>query len=266
MLGIDFKNTENTTLRDFYGITEEEGGVLITKVLPFAPAFGRLKAGDVILEINDVPIGEDGTFQFRGNERLSLTHLVTKEHIGEDIILKIMRDHKTKSIKVQLDPFVTLVPRTRYFEKPPYFIYGGLVFTVLSTDLVHSWGSRWWEKAPLDLVYYTIGTGRLNKQSRKEIVVLLKILPDDINVGYHGAGNDIVEKINGQDVKSFKDFVLRVDDIQKSEKYTIIETEHKSRIILSNKDIEKVNKEILKRNNIPYQFSSDVAGWLKKTD
>ena len=85
MFGINFKNTENATLREFYGITEEEGGVLVTNVLPFSPAFGTIKEGDVILGINGVSIGEDGTFPFRGSERLSLVHLVTKEHIGDDL-------------------------------------------------------------------------------------------------------------------------------------------------------------------------------------
>jgi len=264
ILGIDFKNTENATLRKFYGIADEKGGVLVSKVVPFAPASGLLKAGDVVLAINDVPIGEDGTFPFRGNERLSFTHLVTSGHIGEDIVLKIMRNKKIKNIKVRLDPFVTLVPHSHYFNKPPYFIFGGLVFTVLSTDLTHSWGSRWWEKAPLDLVYYAIGTGRFNTEERKEVVVLLNILPDDINVGYHGIGNDVVTQVNGVQVKSFKDFCLRVDQAKKSEDYTIIETEHKYRIILSNKNIDKVNAEILKRNNITYQYSDDVSQWLEK--
>jgi len=266
MLGVDFKNTENATLREIYGITNEEGGVLISKVLPFSPASNNLKEGDIILEINDVPIGEDGTFPFRGKERLSLTHLVTKEHIGDDIALKIMRDQKITNVKVRLNSFVTLVPHTHYFEEPPYFIYGGLVFTVLSSDLIHSWGSRWWEKAPLDLVYYAIGTGRLNTQEKNEIVVLLNILPDDINVGYHGISNEIIETVNGTDIKSFKDFVSRIHKDKTKEKYTILETEHKSQIILSNNDIDKINEEILKRNSIPYQFSSDVGHWLKEAD
>jgi len=264
ILGINFKNTENTTLREYYGIANEEGGVLISKVLPFSPASSNLKEGDIILKINDVPIGEDGTFPFREKERLSLTHLVTKEYIGDEIVLEIMRDQKRKKVKVHLSSFVTLVPHTHYFDKPPYFIYGGLVFTVLSIDLTHSWGSRWWEKAPLDLIYYAIGTGRLNTQDKKEIVVLLNVLPDDINVGYHSISNEIIKSVNGEEIRSFKDFVSRVHANKTKEKYTILETERKSQIILSNDDIDKVNEEILKRNSIPYQFSSDVGRWLNE--
>ena len=264
MLGIDFKNTENATLREFYGIAEEDGGVLVNRVLPFSPAFKNVEEGDVILEINGVPIGEDGTFPFRGNERLSLIHLITKEHVDDSITLKIMRKGTIKELNVHLKYFVVMIPHPKYFKKPPYFIFGGLVFTVLSTDLVYSWGKRWWEKAPVDLVYYSIGAGRLNEQEQKDVVVLLSVLPDDINVGYHNIGKNIVAKINGQDIRSFKDFVLLVNEIKSNEQYTIIETQNKSRIILDNKNIEVINKQILERNNIPYQFSEDVAQWLKK--
>ena len=59
---------------------------------------------------------------------------------------------------------------------------------------------------------------------------------------------------------------MRVHEDKIKEKYTILETEHKSRIILSNNGIDKVNEEILKRNSIPYQFSSDVGRWLKEAD
>jgi len=264
MLGIDYKNTENATLREYYGIKDIDDGVFIAKVLPFSSASDHLKEEDIILTINGVPIGQDGTFPFRGEERLSLTHLVTKEKIGEDIELEIIRNKQAKKISMRLDPFVTLVPQAKYFEKPPFYIFGGLVFTVLSTDLVHAWGSRWWEKAPLDLVYYSVGTGRLNALKRKEVIILLNVLPDDINVGYHSMRNDVVEKVNDQVIKSFEDFVIQINKVKNNEKYTIISTEHKSRIILNNENIEEVNQRILKRNNIPYQFSKDVAQWLEE--
>jgi S1-C subfamily serine protease len=264
MAGIEYKNTENETLREFYGITEEEGGVLVSWVLPFSSAYGQLVEGDVVLKINGIPIGEDGTFPFRDNERLSLTHLITREYVGEEITLEVIREKTLKELKFHLGPFVSMVPQPKYFEKPPYFIFGGMVFTVLSADLLQSWGARWWERAPVDFTYFTIGAGHLNEGKRKEVVVLLSVLPDDINAGYHGINNDIVAKVNGEDVDSFKGFVRRIHEIKIKEPYTIIETLEKSRIILDNKGIDGINQEILKRNNIPYQASEDVARWIKE--
>lgn len=262
LLGVDFDGTENPTLRDFYKMKNLSGGVLVTKVLPFTPADGYLKENDVMVNVDGIPVGEDGTFQFRAGERLSLTHIITSKQNGDDIKLKVMRDGKLKDIVFKLKPFVTLVPYPQYFNKPPYYIYGGLVFTVLSTDLLQSWGARWWEQAPLDFNYYLIGTGRLNQKERQEIVVLLNVLPDDINVGYHDISNEVVSNVNGKEFKSFHEFVSLLNQMKNNEKYTILETEHDTKLILNNENIDRINTEIIKRNNIPSQFSSDVSQWI----
>ncbi len=261
IIGIDITDTENPALREFYKIQDKIGGVLVTKIIPYSSSDGILKEDDVILEIDDIPLGMDGTFEFRGNERLYLSHLINEKQMGGDVKIKIIRDGQEKITHVKLKSFAPLVPLPNYFSKPSYYIYGGLVFTVLSSDLLSTWGGRWWEKGPLDFLYYLIGTGRLNNQSRQELVVLLQVLPDDINVGYHDISNEVIAKVDGQEIKSFKDFVLILNN-NKSKKYTIIETEHNLRIILENTDIEKITAGILKRNNIPFQYSDDVAEWL----
>ena len=94
---------------------------------------------------------------------------------------------------------------------------------------------------------------------------MLNILPDDINVGYHGISNEVITNVNGMDVISFKDFILRIDKDKSKKQYTVFGTEHRSQIILSNNNIDLVSDEILERNNIPHQFSPDVGSWLNKT-
>ena len=206
-LGIGFDGTENSALRKYYKIENLEGGVLISKVWPFSPADNQLNEGDVLLEVDGIPIGEDGTFNFRDDERLSMDYLITKKQVNDEIKVKIMREGKVTQLAIALTPVTNLVPNPYHFKAPPYYIYGGLVFTVLSSDLLRSWGNWWWEKAPLDLNYYLIGRGRINEERRKEIVVLLRTLPDDINIGYHGYGKNIVESVNGKTFDSFREFM-----------------------------------------------------------
>ncbi len=266
ILGIEFETTENPTLRKYYKIEDKKGGVLVSSVIPFTPAYGKLKKGDIVLEISGVPIGEDATFLFRKKERLSMTYLITKKQIGDNLLLKIIRDGKLKMVSVKLNHVVNMVPYPRVIKKPSYYIFGGMVFTVLSMDLLQSWGKGWWEKAPIGFNYYLIGPGRFNKEKRKQIVVLLNIFPDDINVGYYGQNNEVISTVNGKKFKSFKEFVQLLDKSKKTKKYTIIETEDNSHIILENKNIDKINKEILKRNHIPYQCSDDVKKWLTEAN
>ena len=260
-LGIEINNTENNTLREFYSISGQKGGVLISKVMPDSPADKSLKEGDVILDLEGIPIGVDGTYQFREADRLALSHIINEKQMWQEVDISYVRDGKTNKITIPLGPFTPLVLPPKFFAKPPYYIYGGLVLTVVSLDLLKSWGPKWWEQAPLDVLYYLAGTGRLNDQNRKELVILTQVLPDNINVGYHNYQNEIISKVNGKEIKAFKDLVVILH--KQKEKYIIIETENNLRIILNTQNIDKVTDEILKRNNIPFQYSDDVAEWLK---
>lgn len=260
VLGIDYGSTENPTLRDYFGIKNYDGGIIVSKVLPYSSAENNLQNGDIILEINEVPIAEDGTFLFRKGERLAMLHLITSKQLGEHIKIKIVRQKKIVDIKIKLKAFKPLVPYPHHNDKPTYYIYGGLVFSVLSSDLVQTWGRRWWEKAPLGFSYYLASTGRLNFKNREELVVLLNVLPDEVNIGYHQFGNDIIKQVNGEKINSFKQFVELL--YKNKNQYTIIETEHNSKIILNRKQIEESSLSIIDRNNIPAPYSQDVKNWI----
>ncbi len=264
MIGIDYNSTDNPTLRQFFKITDKEGGILVTKVIPFSSADGFLQENDIILKINNVPIGEDGTFVFRETERLALPHLVAEKQVGENIKLDIVRDGRKKQIIFPLKPFVSLVPHPHHYDRPPYYIYGGLVFTVLTTDLLKSWGNRWFEKAPNNLLHYLVGRGRLNAEKVDRKVVLLRVLPDDVNTGYHNYGPAIVETVNGEKINSFKGFIQKITEISKRDKHIIFDTQDNARIILPTKNIQTITEHILKRNNIPYQYSNDIKEWLNQ--
>jgi len=262
LVGIEYVNTENKALREYYRLVDHEGGVLITNILPFSPASSFLRKDDVILGINGIDIARDGTFVFRDKERLGLSYLITQMQQGEVLTLRIVRDGALKDISFPLRPFTPLVLPTKAFDQPPYYIFGGLVFTVLSVDLLKSWGNRWWEKAPADFMYYLVGTGRLNEEQNENLVVLLNVLPDDINVGYHRYRNRIITRVNGHAVRSFKDFVFQLREAKQSA-YTILETRQHQRLIIPNEGVDAVTRQILRRNNIARPFPETIARWFR---
>ena len=52
------------------------------KIDPLAPASDVLKENDVVMEIDSVPIADDGTVEFRNEERVEFSHIVRAKHIG----------------------------------------------------------------------------------------------------------------------------------------------------------------------------------------
>ena len=64
-------------------VAAHQSGSLVYKIDPLAPAHEVLKENDVVMEIDSVPIADDGTVEFRNEERVEFSHIVRAKHIGE---------------------------------------------------------------------------------------------------------------------------------------------------------------------------------------
>jgi S1-C subfamily serine protease len=263
-LGIAFHNTENKEMRRYYRVPDNVGGVVVTHVVPYTSSDGILREGDVVLELDGIPVASDGTIPFRNNESLNMSYAVNSKQVGEKIDVKYFRDGQVRSEKIELKPAVDLVKISNYYTKPPYYIYGGLVFTVLSVDLINEWralGQGIDNRFLISIYYWAFDAGQLNEKRKKDFVVLSEVLPDSINVGYHEHQSEIITKVNGQEFGSFKEFVTLVENA--GQEFVVFENENKQKLIISSKDADRVTGDILKRNNIPGRYSEDVGLWLK---
>jgi len=93
---------------------------------------GYLKGNDVLLAINNIPIGMDGTIQLsptRPDERINFRSLVTCQRVGSKVSLDVMRDGKRRDLEVVLDMSKFLVSQYDDFDAVPlYVVVGGCVF------------------------------------------------------------------------------------------------------------------------------------------
>lgn len=264
-LGLSPHNTENKDMRQYYKIPESSGGVVVNYVYPYSSGDGILLEGDVILEIDGVPVASDGTIPFRKNERLNMSYAVGSKQVGESVSIKYLRDGKVNDQAIVLKQSTDMVKMANYYKKPPYYIYGGLVFTVLSTDLINEWralGQSVDSRFLISFFYWSYDAGYLNEERKKDLVVLSEVLPDSINSGYHNHQNEIITKVNGKGFDSFREFITLVENNQ--EPYIVFENERRQKLIIAAKDVAKVTEEIMKRNNISNRYSSDVGLWLDK--
>ncbi len=63
-------------------MSDSMSGSLVFKLEPLAPAAGVLAVNDVVLAIEEVPIADDGTIEFRDEERVDFAFQVRGKHIG----------------------------------------------------------------------------------------------------------------------------------------------------------------------------------------
>lgn len=232
-------------------------GVLISKVLPLGSVSGLLQANDVLMSFDGKPIASDGTTEFRENERVSFSYLITSKHVGEKARIVFVRDGSLREANVTLRTSTYLVRSHMYDIKPSFFIFGGLVFTQLSYPYLSAeFGKKWDRKAPIKLCDYAFfGTP---KREDEQVVVLNQVLISDVNIGYEGFANLKVQRVNGNEIRNLAD-VVRVITTN-TEKFVRIDLDQNHIAFIDSKHAEESHAAILKQNNIPSHISDDLKG------
>ncbi len=213
-LGISMQKLENPDMRRMVRMQPGQSGVLVNRIYPDSPAEGILEGGDVILRIDGRDVGNDGTIEFRPGERTFFGYLMQMKSIGEAVGLDIQRGGSRRQVSVRLTrtiDYERLVPHEIYDAAPTYYIVGGLVFSPLTLNyLMEYGGGDWFLTAPKDLLnFYYNGEPT---ETRRQVVVLVKVLPDEMNIGYHGFQDWVIESANGKALKGIADLVSAVEN------------------------------------------------------
>jgi S1-C subfamily serine protease len=257
-LGVYMQYMENPDIREKYTMPVNITGVLVNQVIPGSSADGIIQPGDVILSIDDSPIANDGTVEFRAKERTNLAYIVQKHQIGDDLNLKILRNGKVQNLSVNLSSSYEknwLIPYEQYETLPTYYIYGGLVFSPLSINLFNIWGSSWFNNAPKELV--ALLANNIPTVEGEQVIILLRVLPASVNDGYQNYAPWIVKKVNGNVVLNMKELVQAIES-NESNSFIILENNSNQQIVLNREKVKQANPQILATYKIREDRSLDL--------
>lgn len=250
-LGLKMQKMENPALLQRFGLKKGETGALVNMVYPGSPAEGLINKDDVVIAVDGYPVEEDGTIEFRRGERTFLGYIWQQKQIGDAVHLTIIRNGERKSITVPLTKsigFDRLVPNMQYDRPPTYYIYGGLVFIPLVLNYLKEYGDEdtWRIHAPVELLnYYDNGEP---SENLKEVVVLAKVLADDVNVGYHTYSDGVIVAVNGVQISKLDDLIHAITN--NKGQFHVIEDSKGHRLILDRQHADHRGEEILKRYKI----------------
>jgi S1-C subfamily serine protease len=259
-LGIQTQKIESPYIKAKLGMDDDLSGVLINNIYYNSPATDILNQKDVLLAIDGQNIANDKTIEFREDERTFFEYPIQKKYINDYVNLKILRDQQIKNIQVKLTKSINyqrLVPHIQYDVAPTYYIIGGLVFAPLTENYLRTWGKSPYKDAPNNLLYY-FKHGEKNS-NQKEVIVLNKVLADDVNVGYHHLKNKIVATVNGNEISTMESMVKAFE--KNKNKYHIIKMESGIRIILNRNHVESRENIILNRFNINSDRSDELKNY-----
>jgi S1-C subfamily serine protease len=194
-LGVYWQKIENEALRAYLGVTADQSGVRVSRVLFGSSAHEHLQIDDVILSVDGAPVASDGTVVLRDHDRVQFEHMISRRQVGETIDLAILRGRAPTKVEITLRPYVSLVPPPQPDRRPSYFMVAGLLFTPLSYEYINDW-----EWARDHHKYGTMSWDSFPSERRRQVVVIHQVLAHEINLGYHQMREMIFERINGIEI------------------------------------------------------------------
>jgi S1-C subfamily serine protease len=254
----ELQTLENPALRSFLKLDPSVHGVVVHRPLR-ADADYPLREWDVITAIAGVAVDDEGMILVDGTLRLGLRYQIQHSARDDRIRLDLVRGGKKLSVEVPLLADRPALVKSLEGAYPSYFIYGPLVFSRATLELVASLRGQ--------LGTLSVASGPLVTQlfdpptpEREELVVIsAPLFPHPISKGYGNVVNAVVSAINGVPVRSLSHLVALLRDLK--DEYVVLKFDSKrdgEDMVFRRSDMIAATEEILADNGVRAQGSPDM--------
>jgi len=239
-------------------VDKETTGVAICRI--DRPDLGDLlRPWDIVLECEGIPVDNLGMVPIGEGIRVAMGYLISRKPAGSSVKLDILRDGK----RIELDvPTVTesnsmVQPMTD--ERPTYFIYAGLVFSPVTTEMVQSAGANFFGLLGSRGYLLPRYMRRDRDKPDDEIVVACSpIIPHKLNKGYSITPLSVVTHVNDQPIRNLRHMIQLIKDNKEDFIIFTFEEDYENKQVYSPERVSKYMPEILQNNNIPFACSQDL--------
>lgn len=252
--GLRLSPLQNPAFRRMLKLPEDsKQGVRVDQILDLPATQALINPNDVIMQVGDYPVDDDGTITYDGNT-VGVSAAMDLAQNGDIIPLKIWRDGQMIDIKLPVKVYSDdNAQGNQYDVLPPYYIYGGLVFTPLSLDYLKTLGQDWTASAGRELIYELAYRHVEDpKHWRPQPVVLASILDHSVNANLTTRGQAMVDKINGMPINQLSDVPKAFAAGSGPDAIIEFLPDHHFEVIRKD-DAEKANPEILSTYSVPAQ-------------
>jgi hypothetical protein len=191
----------NPAMRKALGIEEPDRGVIIGSVFDGGPSVEKLQPGDVILSVDGYKVYADGKIDLDG-EKTEMAEVFERKFKGDKVKLETLRGGEKQEVTLDLDrPWPFEMQARAYDKRPRFVLVGGLLFQPLNRDFLDAQKDV---DARLRYFFDFFVADHLYRE-RPEVIVLSEILKDPVNTYAAPFKGGIVDKINGQQIKTLDD-------------------------------------------------------------
>ena len=262
----DLQTLENETLRAFLKLDKSVQGMVVHRPEGCDSDY-PLREWDVITKIGSTPIDDQGMVRLESNNRVRFTYLVQKLARGGKVPLTVVREGKEVQLELPVKASYPLVISSLQGKYPSYFVYGPIVFSTATTDLVSGLGESSWQSWLRAMGSPLLRTGDKPAFEGEQLVVIPSpFLPHRLAKGYSNPSFQVVKSINHTPVKNLQHLVKLLHDA-KDEFITLeFNGRHAETMVFPRERMLAATDEILSDNGIRSQGSADIlAVWNSKS-
>jgi S1-C subfamily serine protease len=263
----ELQTLENPALRDYLKLDKSVEGMVVHRPYKDDASY-PLKEWDVISRIGDTPIDNQGMVKLDKDLRVGFGYLIQKQAKNGELPLTVVRAGKTLKVRLPVStehPSVISDLRGSY---PPYFIYGPLVFSKATWQMVGAVESNVGMLRALGFAKSPLITRALDPPDAnlEELVVISSpFFPHKLATGYSNPAGSVVYSVNGTPIKSLAHLVAVLRDLK--DPFVTFEFDQKGgeALVFPRAAMVAATEEILTDNGVRAQGSPDtLAVWQAK--
>jgi S1-C subfamily serine protease len=263
----ELQTLENPALREYLKLDKSVEGMVVHRPDKTDASY-PLKEWDVLTRIGDTPIDNQGMIKLGTDLRVSFAYMI--QHAAKDgkVPITIVRAGKTSQIQLPVSAeHPTLVTDLRG-GYPSYFIYGPLVFSTATWQLVSSFENN----AGLLRVLGAVKSPLISRafdppdaETEELVVISSPFFPHKLSNGYSNPAGSVVYSVNGTHPRSLKHLVALLRDLK--DPFVTIEFDQKGNeaLVFSRTAMLAATDDILTDNGVRAQGSPNMmAVWQEK--
>lgn len=186
-------------------------------------------------------------------ERVGFSYLVSQKYIGDNALVKVLRNSETLEFSIKLAKHKELIPSHIEGKPPSYYIVAGFVLTAVSLPYLRSEFGNIFD-VPIKLLDKHLHA--MAQSIDEQLVVVSQVLVADINIGYEDIVNNQVLSFNDMPVKNLKSLAIMVENCD--DEYLKFGLEYNQMVVLQTKAAKAAMLDILTTHCISSSMSDDL--------
>ncbi|MGC3979852.1 MAG: trypsin-like peptidase domain-containing protein [Steroidobacteraceae bacterium] len=263
----EFQPLQNAALRTYLKLDGSVTGIVVCNPRGDDSRY-PLKEWDVITQIADKPIDNEGMINLENNLRLRFQYLLQSKASNNEIALDVVRAGKKLQVRVPLLTTRPLLIADLGSSYPSYFIYGPIVFSSVSEQFLSLFTGNATALNALTLLRSPLLTQRSAPPDadRDELVMVSNsFFSHKLSVGYGSHSSSVLNSVNGVRVRSLAHLVALLRDSKDEFVVFKFEESGSGTLVFPRQEMVAATEQILSDNGVRNQGSADMmAVWQGK--